>query len=556
MIRDAFRLPLLAILRQEFAGYNRSVFQRDLLAGVTVGAVALPLALAFGVASGADAAAGLVTAILAGVIIGGLGGASFQISGPTGAMSAVLIVLAQRYGLAGVWVACLLAGVLMLLLGVFRLGRYISFIPSPVITGFTSGIALIIAIGQIDNVLGVTTPPAENSVAKLLHYVTNPPMPDVRALGLAGVVMLIMIVLPRFTKTVPGSLVGLIIASIMALALGWQVRTIGTIPSTILLDNRLTWGTIPWDHLGDLLPAAVSIAALGAIESLLCGSVGATMTGKPLDSNQELIAQGLGNLIIPFFGGVPATAAIARSSVGIKSGGVTRMVSLIHAALLLLSVFAIGPLIAHIPLAALGGVLLMTAWRMNEWEALRFFSKTRIKHALAGVLITMLATVALDLTQAILIGIAVSALIYIRQSAGSMTVGSGPVDVQRLRSSGAALAEPDPAVHVFYLTGPIFFGSVHTMLEAFKNAHDYQTLIVSMRGVPMIDVMGVQALEQLVENTRHRGGKLLFSGVQPPVKAMFDRTGLTTLIGAEHFFWSADQAILAAHAPDGLTITA
>src|SRR5690242_5822738 len=234
------RLGLVAIWRREFAGYNAALLRRDLLAGITVGAVGLPLALAFGVASGADAAAGLVTAILAGLIIAGLGGASFQISGPTGAMSAVLIVLAQRYGLGGVWVACLLAGLFLVLLGVFRLGRYIAFIPSPVITGFTSGIALIIAIGQLDNFLGVKTPKIDNSLEKLLYYFTHLIVPDWHTLALAAIVMLTMAVLPRLSKSIPGSLVGLILASLVAALAGWQVPIIGEIPRTILLADRLT----------------------------------------------------------------------------------------------------------------------------------------------------------------------------------------------------------------------------------------------------------------------------------------------------------------------------
>jgi SulP family sulfate permease len=541
------RLPLVAIWRREFAGYSWVIFRRDLLAGLTVGAVALPLALAFGVASGANAAAGMVTAILAGLVIAGLGGAPYQISGPTGAMSAVLIVLAQRYGLAGVWIAGLLAGAFLVLLGLFRLGRYISFIPAPVITGFTSGIALIIAIGQLDNLLGIATPSAESSLEKLRYYLTHLIAPDWHALALAGIVMLTMIALPRLTKAAPGSLVGLVLASVAASVAGWQVPVIGDIPRTILLDERLSWAAIPWASLGDLLPAAISIAALGGIESLLCGAVGATMTGKPLDSNQELIGQGIGNMLIPFFGGVPATAAIARSSVGIKSGGMTRMMSFVHAGVLLLSVFALAPLIGRVPLAALAGVLLVTAWRMNEWESLRFYARTRLKHAIVGVLVTMIATVALDLTQAILIGIAISALIYIRQSAASTGVVSEPVDLERMQQRGQRLLTTDPSIHIYYLTGPLFFGSAHNVLEAFETARDYRALVISMRGVPLIDAMGAQALAQIVEEQRGRGGEVCFSGLQPAVREMFARTGLLDTIGEQNIFWSADQAIVALH---------
>lgn len=543
----ADRIPLIAILRREFAGYSRVSFQRDLLAGLTVGAVALPLALAFGVASGADAPAGLVTAILAGLIIGGLGGASYQISGPTGAMSAVLIVIAGRYGLEGVWVATLLAGMMLVLLGLFRMGRYIAFIPSPVIAGFTSGIALIIAIGQIDNVLGISSPPAENALEKLAHYFTHPPTPDWRAVALSGLVMATMILWPRLTKAIPGSLVGIVLATIISVALGWQIPIIGDIPQTILLDRRLTWDGIPWQDLTALLSPAVSIAALGAIESLLCGSVGATMSGKPFDSNQELISQGIGNMIIPFFGGVPATAAIARSSVAIKSGAVTRVTSIVHAVLLLLSALLLAPVIRYVPLAALGGVLMVTAWRMNEWESIHFFVNARLRHAMAGFAITMLATAALDLTQAILIGITISALIYLRQSAVNTTVTSAPVSAQTLQAQGMPITAICPQIHVYYLTGPIFFGSVTTVLESFETASDYHTLIISMRGVPLVDAMGSQALFQIVEEHQARGGEVIFTALQPAVLEMFKRTGLFERIGNDKIYWSSANAIVDLH---------
>ncbi len=542
------RLRLAALLRREFRGYGRASLQRDIIAGLTVGTVALPLALAFGVAGGATAAAGMVTAIIGGALIALLGGTSFQVSGPTGAMSAVLIVLSQRYGLSGVWVAGMLAGIILILLGAFRLGRYIAFIPSPVITGFTSGIALIIALGQIDNVLGVPPRDGEAAVDRLWHLVTAPPPLDWHAMVVAAIVIVTMLVLPRFRRDIPASLVGIIAATAVVAAAGWQVARIGSIPQTIILDERLTLATIPWASLRDVLPAAVSIAALGAIESLLCGAVGSTMTGAPMDSDQELIAQGVGNLVLPFVGGIPATAAIARTSVAIKSGGVTRVTSIVHAALLFVSVIAIGPWISQIPLAALGGVLLVTAWRMNEWESIMFFARRRIGHALAGMLVTMLATVVLDLTQAILIGLAISAVMYVRQSAGSVDVRREGIDLARMRAQGHQLEVAHPDVHVYYLTGPIFFGSVHTVLEAFADAGTYRVLVISMRGVPVVDVMGAQALLRIVERQQRRGGLVFLSGVQPAVRQLFERTGLIALVGEDRVVWSADRAIMAVDA--------
>ncbi|NJP05113.1 MAG: CBS domain-containing protein [Chloroflexaceae bacterium] len=537
-------IPLVVLWQREFAGYHWAMLQRDILAGLTVGAVALPLALAFGVASGADAAAGLVTAILAGLIIAGFGGGSYQISGPTGAMSAVLITLSQKYGLSGIWVASIIAGLLLILLGLFRLGRYISFIPSPVITGFTSGIALIIAIGQIDAILGIHSPMAETALQKLFYYVLHPPVPDWHTFVLAMIVIGIMIVFPRFNRTLPWSLVGLVLASAVAIGFGWQVPMIGTIPQTILLDARLTLSEIPWDHLSDLLTIAVSIAALGAIESLLCGAVTTNMTGQAFDSNQELIGQGIGNMIIPFFGGVPATAAIARSSVAIKSGGVTRITSFVHAFLLILSVFVLSPFMSQVPLAALGGVLLVTAWRMNEWESIRFFGRRGVRHALIGMLLTMVATVALDLTQAILIGVAASAVIYLRQSTESTSVTSAPVDFERIRAKGHAIVATSTTTHIYYLAGPLFFGNVHTVLEAFETAREYQTLVISMRGVPLVDVTGVQALIQIIEEHQQTGGEVCLSGLQENVEVVLSQAGVIDLIGTHNLFWSADQAIV------------
>jgi SulP family sulfate permease len=538
---------LIDIWRNEFRGYSRATFQRDLLAGLTVGAVALPLALAFGVASGATPAAGLITAILAGLLIAGFGGAAYQISGPTGAMAAILIGLTSRYGLAGVWTAGVLSGAILIALGLFRLGRYIAFIPAPVITGFTSGIALIIAIGQLDNVLGVAARPAENTMARLLGYILHPPSPDWRALVIAGLVIATMIIAPRISTRLPGSLAGLIVASLVTLALGWNIPVIGKIPSTLLLDQRLTLGTLPWAQISELIPSAIAIAALGAIETLLCGAVGATMTGRGIDNNQELIGQGIGNLIIPFFGGVPATAAIARSSVAIKSGAVTRLTSLVHAGVLILAVLALGSVIGRVPMAALGGVLLMTAWRMNEWKSIRFFIQARIRHALAAMAVTMVATIALDLTQAILIGLTVSMLIYVKQSVNAIGISADGVDLARVRGRGYALERACPDIRIYTLTGAIFFGSVGTVVSALERRdRHYRTMIISLRGVPLIDVMGVEALERVIHQQHARGGEIYLTGVQPSVRRMLERTGLDVLVGLDHIRWNAVEATVVA----------
>jgi SulP family sulfate permease len=530
----------------EFTGYTAAKFQQDLLAGLTVAAVALPLALAFGVASGASAAAGMVTAIISGLVIGALSGAPYQISGPTGAMSAVLIVLVQKYGLQGIWIAGLISGILLLIIGLLRLGRFIAFIPSPVITGFTSGIALIIFIGQIDNFLGVKTEAAESSLLKLAGYFKGGYLPDWHTIVIAGVVILTMLLWPaKWNTRFPSSLLGIILATLASVLLGWQVKEIGAIPQTLLLADRIDFFAIPWTRLQEFITPALTITALGAIESLLCGAVGSNMTGVRLQANQELVAQGIGNMLIPFFGGVPATAAIARSSVGIKSGGQTRLVSIIHAIGLLLSMFLLAPIMARIPLAALAGVLMVTAIRMNEWHAIRFMFGKRFKTAIAAFLITMLATIALDLTEAILIGTFVTGAIFLNQLS-SLDIDIQDVDADKLRQKGIETAGQCSHVRVAFLTGPIFFAATGNFNEAFRYLGDTHALILSMRGVSFIDTSGLEALMQLYERIHKQGGTLMFAGVHENARTMMERGGLVEKIGEQNFFWSSDQAIVEA----------
>jgi sulfate permease, SulP family len=533
------------LLKHDFAGYNIPKFRQDLLAGLTVAAVALPLALAFGVASGANASAGLITAILAGLIIGGLSGAPYQISGPTGAMSAVLIVLAEKHGLAGIWFAGMLAGMLLLVIGVARLGRFIAFVPAPVIAGFTSGIALIIAIGQIDNLLGVQSGPASSAALKLFRYFNAGLVPDWHALTLGTVVILTMILWPKpWSARFPASLLGIILATVINAVLGWPVGVIGEIPKTLLLDQRLTFDMIPWAHLQEFVAPALAITALGAVESLLCGAVASNMTGIRLQANQELIAQGIGNAIIPFFGGVPATAAIARSSVGIKSGGQTRMVSIVHALGLLASMFLLGPIMGTIPLAALAGVLMVTAWHMNEWEAIHYIFSHRFKTAMITFLVTMVATVVLDLTEAILLGAFLSGAIFLNQSA-SIDIDVQEVDPEKLRKRGIENAGNCRHVRVAYLTGPLFFAATSNFNEAFARFESTHALILSMRGVPLIDTSGLQAMTALFYKLNKQGITLSVAAAHEDVLRMMERGGLISIIGSENVFWSSDQAIVA-----------
>ncbi|MDP2359268.1 MAG: SulP family inorganic anion transporter [bacterium] len=540
------RRSLRRLYQDEFAGYRPDTFRQDLLAGLTVAAVALPLALAFGVASGASAAAGLVTAIIAGLVIGALSGAPYQISGPTGAMSAILILLAQRHGLEGVLLAGLLSGGMLLAIGLLRLGRFIAFIPAPVITGFTSGIALIIAIGQLDAFLGIRTAEADSAIAKLLVLAQGGWTPQWQAVATGLLVALPMALWPaRWGNRLPASLAGLALASSAAGLFHWPVATIGEIPGSLLLPDRLSLATLPWGRLDEFLAPAMTITALGAVESLLCGMVASNMTGVRLQANQELVAQGVGNLLLPFFGGVPATAAIARTSVGIRSGGRTRLTSILHSLFLLCSMWLLAPLMGRIPLAALAGVLLITAWRMNEWAAIRFLFGHRFKSAILAFSVTLVATIALDLTQAILISTALAGAIYISQSA-ALHVEVQPMDRAKLAARGIEVEGDCPHIQVAFVTGPLFFAAVGNFNEAFAKLGRCHALILSMRGVPLVDTAGLEAIHRLRDHLREQDGHLMLAGVHDRVRVMMERGGILDAVGRENLFWSSDQAIVEA----------
>ncbi|NBK97945.1 MAG: SulP family inorganic anion transporter [Erysipelotrichia bacterium] len=527
-------------LKREFKGYNANQFIKDLLAGLTVAAVALPLALAFGVSSGADAGAGLITAIIAGLLIGTLSGASYQISGPTGAMSAILISLSTTYGLQGVFIASLLSGVILVIASIFKFGKMVSFIPTSVITGFTSGIAIIIATGQIDNFFG-TASVGENTIEKLLSYFTLG-FPIAYASVFFGLLVIaIMILWPKKWNAVfPSSLAGIIIALIVNLVGNFNVAEVGAIPSTLLPEVRLNVASIDLASINHLLFPAVSIAALGMIESLLCGASAGKMKNEKLNADRELMAQGIGNIVIPFFGGVPATAAIARTSVAIKAGGQTRLVSVIHAIVLLISMFALGPLMSKIPMAALAGVLIMTAWRMNEWHEIKGLFKHKVKSSLAQFLITMLATVVFDLTVAIVIGVFVSMILFVVNNA-DLSVESSNVEFDRIDEK---LVHHHEDTKIIYLSGPIFFGTQEQITnEVNAYINDVKAIIFSMRGVPSIDDSGIHELEEMIRLCRSQGIEVIFCGIQKHVIEQMYRQDFLTLLGEENMCWDVVQAL-------------
>ena len=530
-------------LKNEFRGYNATRLGQDVMAGLTVCAVALPLALAFGVSSGATAAAGLVTAIIAGVVIALLGGASYQISGPTGAMSAVLIGIVGTYGLQGVFFASFAAGVLLLLAGILRLGRLIGFIPMPVVMGFTSGIAVIIAMGQIDNFFGTVSEGSSN-LEKIASYGRLGFHPNWQAVAIGVLVVGVMLVWPKkWGAKVPGSLVGIILAAVAAAVFQMDgLAVVGDIPQTLLLSDRLSFSGLNLTMLGDLMSPIVTIAALGMIESLLCGASAARMKNETFNADQELIAQGVGNVLLPLFGGVPATAAIARTSVAVKSGQQTRLTSVFHSVFLLASMFLLGGVMAKLPLAALAGVLMVTAWRMNDWEGIRYIFSRRFKSGISQFLLTMLATVAFDLTVAILLGVLYSAILHVARSS-RIAVNFSGIDANRLRTAEGKTPILETA-GVAYVTGSLFFGAVDEFNRRMGEMPAYDHVILSLRGMPSVDVSGVQTVLELCQSLKEQGKTVAFCGMTQAVRSYFDRAGITALVGEDTYFWSADLAIL------------
>ncbi|MCD7964976.1 MAG: SulP family inorganic anion transporter [Clostridiaceae bacterium] len=530
-------------LKSEFRNYSGADCMKDLMAGLTVAAVALPLALAFGVSSGSTAAAGLVTAIIAGLVIGTLSGGYYQISGPTGAMAAILISIIARYGMQGVFTATLIAGILLVLCGIFHIGRLTGFIPAPVITGFTSGIAVIIALGQIDNFFGVTSE-GSSAIFKLLSYSQLGFPVNIQAAALGLFVVLFMVFFPKkWNAVVPASFLSIIFATVLSVILNLDIQTVGAIPKTLFLDTRLDLSAITPDHLSGLIGPAVSIAMLGMIESLLCGASAGKMANVRLNSDQELVAQGIGNIILPFFGGIPATAAIARTSVALKSGARTRLTGIFHALGLLAFMFILGPVMAKIPLSALAGVLMVTAFRMNDWQEIRYIFSHHFKGAAAKYLITMAATIVFDLTTAILIGV-VTALVLLVSRLANIEINYEKVNMDRVRSSDAALAKEFGNAVVAYLTGSVIFANTQAIEEMETCTKEYDTVLLSMRGVSYMDISGAIAFMHVLSDLQAEGKRILLCGVPTSTMAMLKRSDIYDMIGEENFYWSVEKAIL------------
>lgn len=541
-------------LRTEFKGYNGKAFSKDLMAGLTVAAVALPLALAFGVSSGADAAAGLVTAIFAGLIIGAFSGASYQISGPTGAMSAILLTLSVKYGIQGVLMAGFISGVILVLAAIFKIGRLVSYIPSPVITGFTSGIAIIIALGQIDNFFG-TKSEGSDAIEKLISYGELGFSPNWTAVIFGASVVLIMLIYPKkLTAYVPSSLASIIIVLIANMIIfpdEPKVAEVGAIPKSLFTDNALLKSGFDFSNIKNLITPAISIAALGMIESLLCGASAGKMKNEKIDATRELVAQGVGNMVIPLFGGVPATAAIARTSVAIKSGGQTRIVSIFHSVTLILSMFLLGGVMSRIPLSALAGVLMVTAWRMNEWEAIKQIFSKKLKESRLQFIVTMIATVVFDLTIAIVAGVVAAMLIFILKSS-KLEVAVSDVDTDKLADKG--ISGDHTRTRVVYLSGPLFFGTQDILTTKINELKHTSAIVLSMRGVPNIDDSAINELLSIYNELKQKEKNIVFCGVCKTVMGKLEQAGFVETVGNHNFYWDAVEALKGIESQNAVTV--
>lgn len=529
-------------LKQEFKGYNMATFTKDVVAGLTVTAVALPLALAFGVSSGVTAAAGLITAIIAGLMMSATGGGFYQISGPTGTMTAVLMLLGAQYGMQGIFMAGFLSGVILLLAGIFHLGKLTAYIPMPVITGFTSGIAITIAMGQIDNFFGVTSQ-GVSAIDKISSYVTlgfSPHLPTL-AIGLASAVL--MVVFPKkWNAVVPASLVALILATVASLALKLNIAVVGEMPQSLLLDDRLDLLAVDWSIVPELIGPAASIAMLVMIESLLCGASAGKMTGVRLQNDMELISKGVGNMIVPFFGGIPATAALARTSFAIRSGAQTRVTGIVHGVGLLVSMLVLAPAISQIPLSSLAGVLIITAWRMNDWDSIHKIFAGHFKGATLKYGVTMLATIVFDLTTAIIAGVSIS-LLFLVGRLSHLDITYQKADMARMGIDDEPLIQRHANTVVVYISGAMIFANTEQVEAIEEELGDSDTVLFSMRGVSELDLSNGQTLYELIERLHAKGIDVMFCGLSSHATAMMGRTHIDELVGAHSIYWSADYAL-------------
>lgn len=497
---SAAQLRSLLPQRSDYAELPRS-WRRDLLAGVTVGVVALPLALGFGIASGLGATAGLITAIVAGVLAAVFGGSHLQVSGPTGAMTVVLAPIVADQGVSGVAIVTLLAGLVLVGCAIARIGRFVSFLPWPVIEGFTVGIGLIIFLQQIPLALGVEAEVGENTALAAAHALGDIATVNWQALALTGLVALLMVLLPRLHRTLPASLAAVAVATLAAYLLNLDVATIGAIPSSLPAPSL---PGVDISAMRGMIGAVIAIAALAAVESLLSARVADGMAdGEAHDPDRELFGQGIANVGSSLFGGMPATGAIARTAVNVRAGGRTRVSAAAHAVLLLAVVFVLSPLIAEIPLAALAGVLMVTAVHMVEFSSVRRVLRSTRSDALV-LATTAGATVIFDLVVAVEIGIVLAGVMALRQVV--ITTKFEPDD---LSGESIDFDTEDRLLHEHIVTyridGALFFGAAERFLMELTDISDVDYVVLRLGQMQVLDATGAQALAELVDRLRGRG---------------------------------------------------
>lgn len=525
--------------------YDKKTFMSDLMAGIIVGIVALPLAIAFGIASGVTPEKGIITAIVAGLVISLFGGSKVQIGGPTGAFIIIIYGIIQKYGFEGLTIATLMAGFFLVLFGLLRLGTIIKYIPYPIVVGFTSGIAVTIFTTQIKDLFGLTLPSNPSDfIEKWGVYLQNFNTIDpwCALIGVASVV--VIAVTPRFSKKIPGSLIAIILMTIVALLLKnfAGVLSIETIGDRFSISNELPAAQVPdmnWETIKSLVSPAITIAILGAIESLISATVADGVIGDHHDSNTELVAQGLANIASPLFGGIPATGAIARTMTNINNGGKTPVAGIIHAVVLLLIFLFLMPLAKYIPMACLAGVLVVVSYGMCGWRSFLELMKNP-KSDVTVLLITFFLTIIFDLTIAIEVGLIIACLLFMKRMSETTDVKAITEEIDLNQDAEFSTGNLDhliipQGVEVYEINGPYFFGAGNKFEEIMASFGDRPKVrIIRMRKVPFVDSTGIHNLTNLCEMSKKEGIQIVLSGVREKVNGQLEHAGFYHLIGKEN----------------------
>lgn len=532
-----FKPKLVSALRN----YSPDKFKNDLVAGIVVGIVALPLAIAFGIASGVSPTVGLITAIIGGFIVSAAGGCTVQIGGPTGAFIIIVYNIIATFGLEGLAIATLMAGLILIALGFFRLGTIIKFIPYPIVVGFTAGIALTIFSTQINDFLGLglKNVPGE-FIPKWGMYLSNLSHIDPTTLAVGIASLAIILITPRISRRLPGALIAIIlVTAAVSLIPGINVETIGDRFGSLSTDIPQPRGfQLNMTTINLLLPSAFTIAVLGAIESLLSATVADGVTGTRTNSNTELIGQGLANVIVPFFGGIPVTGAIARTMTNITNGGRTPVAGIIHAGVLFAIFLFLMPLINLIPMSCLAAVLIVVSYNMSGWRTIRAILHNP-KSDITVLAATFLLTVIFDLTIAIEIGLLLAVILFLRRVMENTQIRtySGQLEIdENSEMAHHEVLKVDPGVEVYEIDGPFFFGVATKFDEIMRNSMGRKPIvrIIRMRKVPFIDSTGIHNLETLINSSREKGIHVVLSGVKENVKDALIHAGIDRLVGEDH----------------------